>query len=109
MAASVKAIAVLTAKAGCEDELKALLHGMVQPSRAEPGNLQYELWRDAEHPGRYVLEESYRDSDAVIEHRASDHYKAYLSRIGGMADRSVIVLAPEDVVNNQVQSGRPGR
>lgn len=97
MSTSVKAIAVITAKAGREGELSTLLHGMVQPSRSEPGNLQYELWRDTAHPDRYVLEESYRDSEAVAEHRSSEHYRAYLSRIQDIADRLVLVLAPEDV------------
>lgn len=97
MSAFVKVIAVITAKAGREEEVSSLLHGMVQPSRAEPGNLQYELWRDTAHPGRYVLEESYRDSVAVSEHRATEHYRAYLSRIQDIADRLVLALAPENV------------
>ncbi len=42
----VKIVAVLTARAGKTEDLKALLLGMTAPSRSEPGNLRYDLWLD---------------------------------------------------------------
>jgi nucleoside diphosphate kinase len=44
MTANVKIVAVLTARADTVDRLRALLDGMLEPSRAEPGNLRYDLW-----------------------------------------------------------------
>src|ERR1700754_1196541 len=97
MSASVKIVAVLVAKEGREAELEALLKSMASDSRAEAGNLRYDLWRDTDQPNRFVLDELYKDSDAVAHHRASPHFQAYVARIGDLAERMPMVLRAEDV------------
>jgi quinol monooxygenase YgiN len=97
MTTSVKIIAVLVARSGMAGELRALLDGMVVASRAEPGNLQYDLWRDKADAGRFVLEELYTDDAAVAAHRASPHFKNYLGKINDLAERTAIVLDPLEV------------
>lgn len=81
MSDEVKIVAVLTAKPDAADRLRLLFDGMLEPSRAEPGNLRYDLWQDQSQPGRFVLDELYRDADAVAAHRATPHYQAYLAEI----------------------------
>src|SRR5262245_44309867 len=90
----VKTVATLVAKRGKAQELKALLDGMVVPSRAESGNLQYNVWRDDADAGRFVLEELYTDDAAVAAHHATPHYEKYLSRIDNLAERTFIMLDP---------------
>ncbi len=70
MSSHVKIIAVLTARPGATDRLRALLDGMLPPSRAELSNLRYDLWQDGSEPTRFVLDELYADADAVAAHRA---------------------------------------
>ena len=55
MSANVKIVAILTAHEGKAGALHALLDGMVAPSRAEAGNLRYDLWEDQAQPGRFVI------------------------------------------------------
>lgn len=98
--APVKTVAVFTAKSGCDGELHALLQGMVKPSRAEPGNLRYDLWREVDRPQRFVLDEMYRDTESIAHHRASKHFQAYLARIDNLAERTVVVLMAEDVAGS---------
>lgn len=97
MGTSVKVVALLTAKEGHGAELEELLRGMVKPSRAEPGNLRYDLWRDVDQSNRFVLDEMYRDAEAVASHRATAHFQAYLSRINALAERTAAVLRAEDI------------
>ena len=87
-----KITAVLTAHPGKARELEALLLGMAPHCRAEPGNLRWDVWRDQAVPERYVLDELYRDADAVEAHRGTPHYQDYLTRIPSLADRSALVL-----------------
>jgi len=94
MPTSIKIVAVLTAKPGKTDDLRALLDGMLKPSRSEPGNLRYDLWQDQTDPSRFILDELYVDDAAVATHRATDHFQAYLARIGDLAERTAFVLNP---------------
>src|SRR5262249_61756917 len=90
----VKTIATLVARRGKAEELGALLDGMVIPSRAEPGNVQYDVWRNDADSGRFVIEELYTDDEAVATHHATPHYENYLSKINGLAERKVMKLDP---------------
>lgn len=92
MAAGVKIVAVLTAKAGKAEALLALLDGMLAPSRAEQGCLRYDLWRDQANPERFVLDELYVDDAAIGAHKDTAHFRDYLTRVGELAERSAYVL-----------------
>lgn len=98
MSDQVKIIAVLTARPGATDQLRALLDGMLAPSRAEPGNLRYDLWQDHSAPTRFVLDELYANHDAVAAHRASPHFQNYVTAINDLAERVAFVLDPASVV-----------
>jgi len=94
MTSPIKIVAVLTAREGKAEALRNLLGGMIGPSRAEAGNLRYDLWVDQAQPGRYVLDELYEDAAAVAAHRASPHFQVYLASINDLAERSAFTLDP---------------
>lgn len=98
MTAPAKIVATLTARPGKADDLQALLSGMLAPSRAEPGNLRYDLWRDQADASRFVLDELYADNAAIAAHRATPHFQDYLARIGDLAERTALVLDAVEVV-----------
>jgi len=97
MTTAVKIVAVLTAHPDKAGDLKALLAGMVAPSRAEPGNLRWDIWQDPAAPGRFVLDELYVNHAAIAAHRETPHFKTYLARIGDLAERTAFVLDPVEV------------
>lgn len=92
MTGPIKIIAVLTARPGKAEALRALLDSMIEPSRTEPGNLRYDLWADQAASGRFVLDELYENADAVAAHRASEHFQTYLAAINDLAERSAFTL-----------------
>jgi quinol monooxygenase YgiN len=94
MSSKVKVIALFKAHDGRHEELRALLDGMVAPTREEAGNLAYDLWQEQADPARFVLDELYVDDAAVAAHRATPHYQDYTSRIGELAERTAVVLSP---------------
>ncbi|HTH99780.1 MAG TPA: putative quinol monooxygenase [Acidisoma sp.] len=91
---AVRIMAMLTARPGKAAALRALLDGMIAPSRAETGNLRYDLWVDRATPDRLVLDELYTDQGAVDAHRATRHFQNYLSQIDELAERIVLTLGP---------------
>lgn len=97
MTGQVKIVAVLTARPGRAEALRALLDGMVAPSRGEAGNLRYDLWRDQANPERFVLDELYVDNAAIAAHRETAHFRNYLAQINELAERMALVVDPVDV------------
>ncbi|MGA0603848.1 putative quinol monooxygenase [Caulobacter sp. KR2-114] len=97
MTTQAKIIAILTAKPAKAAQLEALLRDLGRASRAEPGNVRWDIWRDRDDPNRFVLDELYRDAAAVDAHRAAPYFQDYLSRVGALAERLAIVGHPVDV------------
>ncbi|WP_300607723.1 putative quinol monooxygenase [Trebonia sp.] len=71
-------IAQYKARAGEVDRVAAALRNMLEPTRAEPGNLEYRVLRDPDQPGVFVLLERYADEAAFEAHLASPHFTTYL-------------------------------
>ncbi|QEY61989.1 antibiotic biosynthesis monooxygenase [Metapseudomonas lalkuanensis] len=59
------------------DAVEQALREMVERSRAEPGNLRYDLFVGEGETLAFHLFELYIDEAAVEAHRQSEHYQAY--------------------------------
>lgn len=94
MSHPVKIVALLVAKPGQAEALKALVDTMVEPSRAEPGTLRWDVWQVQGDPGRLVLDELYTDAEAVAAHRETPHFKAYVAKVADVAERTSMLLDP---------------
>lgn len=66
------------AKPGEEQAVEGALRSMLEPTRAEPGCIQYDAFRSTEKPGQYLLFERYRDEAAFQAHTASEHFKQFV-------------------------------
>ena len=97
MTQPVKIVAMLTALPGQREALAALLNGMIAPSRAEPGNLRYDLWQDPTNADMFLFDELYVDAAAIDAHRATPHFQDYVARIEGLAERSAWVVDPVNI------------
>jgi quinol monooxygenase YgiN len=64
-----------TAQPGREAEVKAAIDRLVEPSRAEPGNVFYQPHRDPANPRVFFLYEQYEDEAAYGAHGESDHFR----------------------------------
>lgn len=89
-------IARYKAREGQEDRVEAVLRRMVDPTRAEPGNLGYEALRDPVEPGVFVLIERYTDEDAFAAHLSSEHFATWLRGevLPNLAERTRFDLVP---------------
>lgn len=70
----VRAIARSVARKGKEDQLRALLRGMLIPTRAESGCKSYELY-ESDSTGRFYFYETWESQAALDEHVATPHFK----------------------------------
>jgi quinol monooxygenase YgiN len=70
-------------KPGMRDQVEAVLAPMVPATRAEEGNLRYDLYgsTDAAGTALFWLIEQYASDEAAAAHRETAHYKDYRPRI----------------------------
>lgn len=73
--------ASITAKPEHRDDVLQALRLMVEQSRAEPGNLRYDLFVRTDEPAVFELFELYSDETAVEAHRQSPPTGATASRL----------------------------
>jgi quinol monooxygenase YgiN len=79
--AEVLLICRFEARTGAEDQLRALLQGMLAPTHAEPGCKRYELYESGSR-GRFFLYETWESQAALDQHMATPHFKR-LEQTGG--------------------------
>ncbi|KPW24427.1 hypothetical protein ALP58_02866 [Pseudomonas savastanoi] len=70
-------IAVLKAVAGKESALKEALSALVEPSRSEPGNIEYTLFEARDEHGTFYMRECFKDQAALDAHVATPHYQQF--------------------------------
>ena len=89
-------IAQYRAREGEAERVADALAEMVAPARAEPGNLDYQVFRDPEDPSLFVLFERYADAEAFDAHRATPHFGAWLAGVvlPALDDRIRLDLVP---------------
>ena len=72
--AKVRVIARFVAHEGSENQLRALLQGMLAPARAESGCELYELY-ESDSRGRFYLYEIWESQAALDRHLATPHFQ----------------------------------
>jgi quinol monooxygenase YgiN len=81
--AEVRVIARFVARKGKEDQLRALLQGMLAPTRAEPGCKLYELY-ESNSTGRFYFYETWESQAALDQHAATPHFKQLEQTVGDL-------------------------
>ena len=89
---SIKIVATLAVQPAHRAELLAVFRNLVAKSRAEAGNLRYDLHQDMQNENRFVFVETWQDQAAVDSHNASGHFQGFLQAIDGKTDSVEIVL-----------------
>jgi quinol monooxygenase YgiN len=62
------------ARRGEEEAVAAAIDQLIEPSRAEPGNLMYLAHRDPEDPRVFLLYEQYADQASYRAHGETEHF-----------------------------------
>jgi quinol monooxygenase YgiN len=88
---TVHIVAHLQARAGEEDRVQAELEKLIEPTRAEPGCLKYELLVNRERPGDFVFLQEYVSDAAFQAHLDSKHVARAIAHAVPLLD------APPDI------------
>jgi quinol monooxygenase YgiN len=63
-----------------EQEFLKEMHSLVEASRAEEGNISYNLMKDTENEQSYTMVEIWNDANAVEAHNTSGHFTSFAGR-----------------------------
>lgn len=83
---TLRAVAHMRAQEGKGAELGEALKGLIEPTRAEPGNISYELLASLEDDRDYIFIEEYQDGDALDAHMNSPHVAAAMAAMPDLVD-----------------------
>ena len=92
-------IAVLKAKAGKEQALKQELLALVEPTRAEPGNLDYVLFELRDQRGTFYMREAFKDQAALDAHFAMPYFKRFAAAADDLLEEPLQLIFLEHVSN----------
>jgi quinol monooxygenase YgiN len=81
----VRVIARSVARKGRENQLRALLQGMLAPTRAEQGCESYELY-ESDSTGRFYFDETWESKAALDKHKATPHFKHLEQAVGELLE-----------------------
>ncbi|MGB3561834.1 MAG: putative quinol monooxygenase [Thermoanaerobaculia bacterium] len=70
---TLRVVAILLAKPDKVSELGTTLAGLLEPTRAEPGCISYELLQNKENEAEFTFVEEWESDSALDAHFATDH------------------------------------
>ncbi|MDA3950129.1 MAG: antibiotic biosynthesis monooxygenase [Spirochaeta sp.] len=65
-------------------------------SLGEPGVLRFDVLKDEDQPGTYYLYEVYRDTEATVAHKETEHYHAWMAAVADLiiGERTSVTCSP---------------
>jgi len=67
-----------------EDSIQAFKTATIENAKnsvKEPGIVRFDVIQQMDDPARFILVEIYRDEEAALEHKKSDHYEVWKSTV----------------------------
>ena len=98
--AEIVVVGSLKARPGKEDETRAALHSLVEPTHAEQGCILYAMHQGVDDPTRFAFVERWSSKEDLEAHLGSAHIAALLER----ADE-LLAEPPDIVVYDAVPGG----
>jgi quinol monooxygenase YgiN len=75
-------VALCTLKPEHVTEFQQIARDLIGASRAESGNVSYDLYADLDNPSRFTFIEVWKDRKAIEIHNASPHFRSFAEAAG---------------------------
>ncbi|WP_057913578.1 putative quinol monooxygenase [Peribacillus muralis] len=63
-----------------QDAFLAEIQPLIEASRAENGNVSYNLHKDTEKDNQFTMVEIWKDKQAVASHNSSEHFTSFVGK-----------------------------
>jgi quinol monooxygenase YgiN len=85
-------IAYMKAAPGKESDLKAALEALIEPTRKEPGYVNYDLHQALDDPGTFFFYENWESGDDLDDHLAAPHLERFVDVMGDLLDENGLTI-----------------
>lgn len=85
-------IAYMKAAPGKEDELRAELEALIEPTTQEDGFVNYDLHQSVEDPGAFFFYENWESAEKLDAHLATPHLVRFADIMGGLLDDNGLTI-----------------
>lgn len=85
------------AQAGKEGELREALLGLIAPTRAEAGCVQYDLHEEIGKPGSFLFFEKWKSKQVLDEHLAMPYLQAMFARVPELVEGEPVIALYEQI------------
>lgn len=86
-----RVVAKFVAQPGQAEALRAAIQRCVAPSRAEEGNVHYDLYQSVEEAGVFLIHETWHSDAAILFHFEQPHFQQLL------ADTQPLLVGEPDI------------
>lgn len=86
----VTVVAKLVAREEAVETVRAEVLKMVEPTRREPGCIEYRLHQDNEDPAVFLFYENWESLSCLKQHLNSAHYQSYVAAVGDLLSEKVV-------------------
>ncbi len=88
----ITVLALMKAKDGMEETAGQELLSLVNPTRSEPGCINYDLHQAAEEKSLFMFFENWKSMEDLEKHRETPHLKAYKQKAGSFLVKPAEVI-----------------
>ena len=96
---AIQVVAILRAQPGMEQQLRDVLLGLVEPTRAEPGCVSYDLHINKDNPAEFVFVESWTNAASLDAHFETSHIKSVIGRFPDLVVSHSLLLTLDSAVH----------
>ena len=84
-------VAVMRAKQGREEDLRAALEELIEPTRKEDGYHTYALHRGTEDPSLFIFYENWTSAEHLDAHLSNQHLQDFLPKIPDLIEGDLVI------------------
>jgi quinol monooxygenase YgiN len=88
----ITVLALMKAKDGMEETARQELLSLVNPTRSEPGCINYDLHQATDEKSLFMFFENWKSMEDLEKHRETPHLKAYKQKAGSFLAKPVEVM-----------------
>jgi quinol monooxygenase YgiN len=91
----VTVLAMAKAKEGMEETVRQELLSLVNPTRSEPGCINYDLHQADDDKSLFIFYENWKSKEDLEKHLGMPYLKAFLEKSGGLLAKPLEVILLE--------------